>query len=210
MTDRIRWATAAMAIVLVVAGCAANLSSSPSPSASPSPARNLWPSPTAAASPGVSTPSSPTPARTQSLAVDCVNPPPDIAALVAQADPVGCYGNAPLTLDAYLSGPVQVDYVVNVDPVWLGSPSTDLMLVGETRKVGAPDLLVAVDPTSPISVSDHVFTNVRITGHFDDPAARTCRETGRVPGTGTPEPAAGTIERCRRTFVVTHMAPFRP
>jgi hypothetical protein len=208
MPSRIRRAAATTAIVLVVVGCATNVS--PSHVAPPSPAASPLPSPPAAAAPSLLTLPSPTPARTQIPAADCVNPPPDIAALIAQADPVACYGNAPLALDAYLIGPAQVDYVVYVQPAWLGSPSTELELVGETRKNGAPFLLVAVDPASAISMSDHVYTNVRITGHFDDPAARTCRETGRVAGMGTPAPAAGTIERCRRTFVVTLMAQLHP
>jgi hypothetical protein len=80
------------------------------------------------------TPTSPTPVPPQTPAVGCVNPPPDIAALSNLADPVACYGNAPLTLDAHLVGPVQVDYVVSVAPSWLGEPSTYLEMVGETSK----------------------------------------------------------------------------
>jgi hypothetical protein len=151
----------------------------------------------------------PTPVPAQTPAADCVNPPPDIAALSRQVDPVGCYGNAPLTLDAYPVA-VSVDCPVSVEPAWLGCPSGALELVGETRKVGAPSLLVAVDPVSGASMSGHFNTNVRITGHYDDPAAQTCRETGRVAALGTPEPAAVTVERCRRLFVVTQVAPIQP
>jgi hypothetical protein len=183
-------------VMIVLAGAACGTGS---PSATPTPA---------VAIPSATLPS-PTPVPTQTPAAGCVNPPPDIAALSDQTDPIACYGNAPLVLDAYLLV-AQVDYVVTVEPAWLGSPSTDLMLVGETRKVGAPDLLVAVDPASGVSLGKFVDTNVRITGHYDDPAAQTCRETGRVTGMGTPEPAAGTIERCRRTFVVTQVVPLQP
>jgi hypothetical protein len=151
----------------------------------------------------------PTPQLSQTPAVGCVNPPPDIAALSNLADPVACYGNVPLTLDAHLVGPVQVDYVVSVAPVWLGNPSTYLEMVGETSKNG-PFMLVAIDPVIGVAVGKDFNTNVRITGHYEDPAARTCREIGRVPGMGTPEPAAGTIEHCRGTFVVTHVVPLQP
>jgi len=99
---------------------------------------------------------------------------------------------------------------VSVEPAWLGCPSGLLELVGETRKVGAPFLLVAVDPASGISLPGRISMNVRITGHYDDPAAQTCRETGRVAGMGTPEPAAVTIEGCRGRFVVTHVVPLQP
>ena len=153
---------------------------------------------------------SPTPVPIQTPAADCVNPPPDIAALRDQTDPVACYGNAPLTLDAYPVA-VSVDCPVSVEPAWLGCPSGELMLVGETRKVGAPFLLVVVDPASGVSLSEHFYTNVRITGHYDDPAAQTCRETGRSPAIGgTPEPAAETIARCRGFFVVTQVVPVHP
>jgi hypothetical protein len=172
------------------------------------------PSPTEAATPAASTTpvppvTSPTPipVPTGTPLVGCVNPPPDIAALTAQTDPVACYGNAPLTLDAYPTV-AQIDCPVTVEPVWLacGGPNL-LMRVGETSKFG-PELVVSVDPASGISFSDYLDKNVRITGHYDDPAAQTCRETWRAPDIGaTPEPAAATIEGCRRKFVVTQVAP---
>jgi hypothetical protein len=139
---------------------------------------------------------------TVSPAADCINRAPDIAALSHQTDPVACYGNASLTLDAYPVA-VSVDCPVSVQPAWLGCPSGLLMLVGETRKVGAPFLMVVVDPASGVSLSAHFNTNVRISGHYDDPAAQTCRATVGSAALGSPEPAAGTVERCRGTFVVT-------
>jgi len=183
-------------VMIVLAGAACGTGS---PSATPTPA---------VAIPSATLPS-PTPVPTQTPAAGCVNPPPDIAALSDQTDPVACYGNAPLTLDAHPIG-AAVDCPVSVEPAWLGCPSGLLELVGETRKNGAPSLLVAVDPASGISLPGRISMNVRITGHYDDPAAQTCREIGRVPGMGTPEPAAGTIEGCRRTFVVTHVVPLQP
>ena len=124
------------------------------------------------------------------------------------ADPIGCYGNASLTLDAYSVAGV-ADCPVTVEPDWLACPQGSLLLVGETRKVGAPELTVALDPAS--GASSVGTANVHVTGHFDDPAAQTCRETQRSPSVGgTPEPRADTIERCRRTFVVTQMVRFQP
>lgn len=202
MPGWIRRAVVGMAVALVLAGCAAAVSPSPSAPASPALAPTVVPSPQASASPGVSVPSSPS-------AAACVNPPPDIAVLADQADPVACYGNGPLTVDAHLVGPAQVDYVVMVAPAWLGEPSTYLEVIGETSKNG-PFLLAAVDPATAASVSKHLDSNVRIAGHFDDPAAQICRETGRVPGMGTPEPAAGAIEHCRRTFVITDVVTLGP
>jgi hypothetical protein len=142
-----------------------------------------------------------------SLPAGC--PTPDVEALSEfvwpTTDVVACYRDTPLTFDAEPVAGV-ADCPVTVEPVWLSCPQTFLRLVGETRKVGAPSLTVAIDPVSALSLP--LNTDVRITGHFEDPAAQTCNETERPPLVGgTPEPAADTIERCRRTFVVTGVAP---
>ena len=140
-------------------------------------------------------------------AIGCVDSPPDVEVLSAQADPAACFGDDPLTFDVNLAGGATVDCPIVVEPTWLSCPSALLQLVGETRKVGAPFLLVAFDPASPISAG---LTNARVTGHFDDAAAQTCHETERAPAIGgTPQPVAETIALCRRTFVVTEVVPLQ-
>ena len=131
--------------------------------------------------------------------------PPDVEVLSAQADPAACFGSDPLTFDANLAGGAAADCPIVVEPTWISCPSTLLQLVGETRKVGAPFLIVAFDPASPISAG---LSNARVTGHFDDAAAQTCHETERAPAIGgTPQPVAETIAQCSRTFVVTDAVP---
>lgn len=149
---------------------------------------------------------SPIPVPTQTPAADCVNPPPDIAALSVVADPVACYGNAPLTFDATWLGGGEADCPSAPEPAWLACSPFSLQPFGDTRKVGAPQLFVAVDPSVSFSPAEP-FAQVRVTGHFDDPAAQTCRETQLGGGAETLVPAAETIEGCRRTFVVTQVAP---
>ena len=194
---------AAVAIVVVVAAFVGlQFTKLIPPTGGPSP------SPTGASTSSPST--SPSPLPTGTPAADCVNPPADVTSLIDVADPVGCYGSAAVTLDAYLAGLGVVDCMVTVEPAWLGCPPAgSLMLVGETRKLGAPFLGVALDPASGISWSELVGMNARVTGHFDDPAAQTCIEIGRAFGE-TPGPAAGAIEACRRTFVVTQVVPLKP
>ena len=73
---------------------------------------------------------------------------------------------------------------------------------GDTRKVGPPGLSVAIHPSASLSIAFEPYTQVRVTGHFDDPAAQTCRET-QLGDAETLAPAAETMGRCRRVFVIT-------
>ena len=171
--------------------------------------------------PDIGAPSpSPTDAGTPSptLAADCVKPPTDITTLIdlqstgpldPAGDPVACYGNAPLTFDATWLGGGVVDCPAQPEPAWLACSANSLRAVGDTRKLGGPDLWVAVDPSVSVSLSEP-FAQVRVTGHFDDPAAQTCRETQLGGGAESLAPAAQTIEGCRRVFVVTQVVPFEP
>jgi hypothetical protein len=143
-----------------------------------------------------------------SLPAGCVDTP-DITALIdlqstgplgPAADPVACYGKSPLTLDAtFHSGYMGGD----CEPVWLACKRFRLQPPGDTREVGAPYLDVAVDPSASLSIPDEPFPQVRVTGHFDDPAARECLDTKASDAAESPGPVAVSIESCRRTFVVT-------
>jgi predicted small lipoprotein YifL len=164
-------------------------------------------SPTATA--GSPSPTSPSPVPTQTPAADCVNPPADVTSLINVGDPVACYGSAPLALDATWSGGGVADCPSAPEPAWLACSPFSLQPLGDTRKVGAPQLFVAVDPSVSFSPAGP-FPQVRVTGHFDDPAALTCRETQLGGGAATLAPAADTIESCRRVFVVTQVVPIQP
>jgi hypothetical protein len=174
------------------------------------------PSPTVATTPSPST--SPSAVPTASLPAGCVNPPTDITTLIdlqstgpldPAGDPVACYGNAPLTFDATWYGGGVADCPSAPEPAWLACSAFSLQPLGDTRKVGAPQLFVAVDPSVSFSPAEP-FAQVRFTGHFDDPAAQTCRETQLGGGAETLAPVADTIEACRRTFVVTQVVPLEP
>jgi hypothetical protein len=136
-------------------------------------------------------------------AADCVKPPHDVASLIDVADPIACYGNTPLTFDATWLGGGVADCPSAPEPAWLACSSFSLQAFGDTRKVGPPQLFVAVDPSVSVSLSEP-FAQVRVTGHFDDPAAQTCRDT-QLGDAESLAPAAETIERCRSTFVVTEV-----
>ena len=194
-------AAAVAAVVVVAAFIGLQFTRPTAPIGGPSP------SPSGVTTPSPST--SPSPLPTATPAADCVNPPVDITSLIDVADPVACYGRAPLTLDATWYGGGVADCPAAPEPAWLACSAFSLQPVGDTRKVGAPQLFVAVDPSVSFSPSEP-FSPVRVTGHFDDPAAQTCRETQLGGGAQSLAPAAETIELCRRTFVVTLVVPLPP
>jgi hypothetical protein len=141
----------------------------------------------------------------------CVTPPTDINALIAMAgagpkdpggDPVACYGDAPLTFDATWLGGGEADCPTAPEPAWLACSSFSLRAPGDTRKAGAPELFVAIHPSASLSIPSKPYAQVRVTGHFNDPAAQTCRET-QLGDAETFPPAADLIEFCRGVFVVT-------
>jgi hypothetical protein len=153
---------------------------------------------------------SPSPTPTVSLPEGCVNPPVDLLTLIdatqtADADPVACYDNATLTFDANWVGGGIADCPAAPEPAWLACSAYSLRQVGDTRKVGAPQLFVAVDPAIVRDLPEP-GTDVRVSGHFDDPASQTCHDTGSFPDE-SPTPVADSIERCRATFVVSEVVP---
>jgi TolB protein len=167
------------------------------------------PTPSGVSTPSPSTSPSPSPVPTGAPAADCVNPPVAITSLIDVADPVACYGNDPLTLDATWYGGGVADCPAAPEPAWLACSAFSLQPVGDTRKVGAPRLFVAVDPSVSFSPAEP-FAQVRVTGHFDDPAALTCHETQLGGGAETLAPVAELIEGCRRVFVVAQVVPLLP
>lgn len=61
---------------------------------------------------------------------------------------------------------------------------------------------VMINPAHPVTVPQ-VQTHVELTGHFDDPAAATCRVWSNPGGFGLVEPREQTVAACKQAFVVT-------
>ncbi len=206
MGRRQMWILLITLIAAATAACGAGATS-----AVPSPTGSAPTSDTRTPSPSTSPSSSPTPLA------GCVNPPQDITTLIdlqgadPLGDPVACYGNAPLTFDATWSGFGDADCPTGPEPAWLACSPYYLHPLGNTSKNFAPQLFVAVDPSVSLSaLPTGSFPQVRVTGHFDDPAAQTCRETNRVDVTQSLAPVAVMVERCRRVFVITEVVPLQP
>ena len=59
-----------------------------------------------------------------------------------------------------------------------------------------------IDPAHPLAIPP-VGTHVELTGHFDDPAAATCRMVPLPGAIGPVVPQARTVALCRQAFVAT-------
>jgi hypothetical protein len=70
-------------------------------------------------------------------------------------------------------------------------------------------MFAAIHPETNLIANDIVGRSLRITGHFDDPAAQTCRET-QAPFGGATTPPQQVIDSCRRVFVLTAFANLLP
>lgn len=188
------------------------------------------PSPSSAALPTSSPKPTPTTPADRTPSADCINPPVDVLTLNYQSDPVACYGGASVTVDAYLVGGFgAIDGPCTaIEPAWFNCASwveldpvrapaaltMSNLLVACSPACGDPVafLFAAIDPAAGIVIGEFDATNVRVTGHFDDPAAQTCNIPKGLIGWDweTPPPASYAIESCRRIFVVTRIVPLGP
>jgi hypothetical protein len=151
------------------------------------------------------------PARTPSA--ECINPPLDLLTLINQTDPVACYGDEPITVDAEVVGVGAID-CAPIEPAWMGcaalvalqpiavqAGTTGFVLAATTGPGALPQLFAAIHPDTALDLSDIAGRPLRITGHYDDPAAQTCRQIGLVFDEETPPPPD--ISGCRNLFVMT-------
>jgi hypothetical protein len=189
-----------IAICLAVWACAGTPSGSMAPSSAPK----------ASDAPTVAW-SSPTTVPTARLPASCATLETNVNVLIDMertgpqdpgGDPVACYGDAPLTFDATWLGGGEADCPTAPEPAWLACSPFGLQAPGDTRKVGPPELFVAIHPSARPSIAFEPYAQIRVTGHFDDSAAQTCRDTRRGDAE-TLAPAAESIARCREEFVVT-------
>lgn len=142
----------------------------------------------------------------------CVIPPSDFESVVRsleETDALECYGDAELTFDAaWTGGPGGAIDCPPVEPEWFSCQSSVMITRPEgvaavvlAATTGPNDLAmwVAVHPDSEIVRDQPWQGDARITGHFDDPAAQTCRYVVDSPDL----PVSEAIDTCRHTFVVT-------
>jgi hypothetical protein len=184
----------AVAIALSLAACAAEPGASSAGST---------------ASPHASLPGGP--ARTPSA--ECIKPALDLLTLINQTDPVACYGDTPITVEADIVSVGAID-CAPMEPVWMAcgawvalqtipaqAGATGFVLAATSGPRGEAQMFAAIHPETALQWSDIMGRRLRVTGHYDDPAAQTCRQTAPIFDEATvppPDPSG-----CRNLFVLT-------
>ena len=211
------WIGIAILSVVVVGCSAANV---PSPS---SPAFDQSPAPSdssASRSPETVAPSS---------SVACPGSPTPLAAILALSrdERLSCFGGSTITFRAVVV-PTDVScHPVTVEPAWLWCPPAAFLAAPPTAATDpGPGVGLAAAPSSPrgdgfvfvslgvamleaylapaaASASAQLVPDgtILVTGHFDDPAALTCRVVS-VAESPSPSPAE-VVQGCRASFVIT-------
>lgn len=129
----------------------------------------------------------------------------DIVAIVARpnSDRLRCFGSRTLRLRAWVAGPTDLGGVSAYKgiPEWLNDPlSYGTFLQAVDAPFGRANVLVG--HLRPGVRFSRVNTWASVTGHFDDPAADTCRLIAYEAST-EPVPMARAISHCRSEFVIT-------
>ena len=137
-------------------------------------------------------------------ATHCPARPADVIELLVLGAPraIACFGHAPITVRAWLTpcegcggmGPG------TSTPAWLLGPD----LVGISPIEGQQDIQARL---ARGLAADPGWQNqqVEITGHYDDPAATSCRYIPDVSPGGFPISRADLLNMCRQAFVITRV-----
>jgi len=146
------------------------------------------------------------PTASGSPAGGCINPPPDLATIVA-VEPsarLACFGGSSLTFTATVSKAISDCGVgPRVEPAWFCLPGVFLDVPNPSVTADLPPLDVYWNPTSGLKPASFVTgAGLQITGHFDDPAASTCHVTDVAAGQSPPAPDQ-VVLACREAFIVS-------
>lgn len=147
--------------------------------------------------------------------LECPAAPPDLTAIMAMgpAAALYCSDGDDMTLEGYVVTGFGCNVMGNFEPMWLAHPCANMSFI-------SPDPLGTIDRPAYLHYPAPGVTNptltfgdddiVRITGHYDDPAAADCViEPADEPDPGEPlfaasDPAAD-VAVCRLRFVVTEV-----
>lgn len=137
---------------------------------------------------------------------DCPPVPSDFPefATVDAAGLVGCYGSTPFTFRAYsvACGECSGEMGGSPQPAWLLNPHDRQLFLSPSKTQGDWSATAVLGPSLQ---PDPAWggTWIEITGHFDDPAAPSCRQNVDADFIEWWGGRTWLIDQCRETFVVT-------
>ena len=138
----------------------------------------------------------------------CPRPPADVAeySVIDAPAMVSCFGATPFSFRAYSfdCGECYGSMEGNPEPAWLVNPTENLLFLAPN------DVLTDLSANAVLAPSlepDPAWkrTWIEVTGHYDDPAALTCRQDIGADSMEWWLSRSWVIERCRLTFVVTEV-----
>ena len=147
------------------------------------------------------------------IAFDCPATPTNLDALrkVASEYRLSCFSGVDITINARVEQTgFECSPLTDIEPAWFSPCTTEfehnLAALNSIHRFSEfvltpdADLVSAAEPGAPTVM----WPTVELTGHFDDPAAKTCR---RATTDADDYLAAITKLYCRNTFVITSMRP---
>jgi hypothetical protein len=146
---------------------------------------------------------------------DCAPLPTELLEfnVVDSAAVIVCHGDAPITFQAFSVRCTEFcswDNEGNPQPAWLLSPiSNQLYLSPVESNDGSWWQSVVLGP----GISrDAAWTDrwIEVTGHYDDPAAATCRRDVTADSVSDWTGLQAIVDQCRQTFVVTDVTVLSP
>jgi hypothetical protein len=124
---------------------------------------------------------------------------------VDSAAVISCYGDAPITFEAFSVRCDDCSYAEegNPQPAWLLNPGSNQLFLSPEESTDGNWWSTGV--LGPGITRNEAWTDtwIEVTGHFDDPAAATCRSEVTADSVSYWTGLQALIERCRLTFVVT-------
>jgi hypothetical protein len=123
---------------------------------------------------------------------------------------LSCFGHSDITVSGYLGAPEGIGGTSNgITPSWLGEWSGLTVVLalqpfsadGCREEDSCPWTFVFSRKPAVLALTPARW--VRVTGHFDDPAAATCRAAPGGDGVSGPRTDADAIAICRGHFVLT-------
>lgn len=131
---------------------------------------------------------------------------------VDSAAVISCYGDAPITFEAFSVRCDDCSYAEegNPQPAWLLNPGSNQLFLSPQESSDGNWWSTGVLGPGITREAAWIGKWIEVTGHFDDPAAATCRSDVTAESVSYWSGLQAYVDRCRLTFVVTEVTVLSP